>query len=97
MRSMQPRLGRYSVPLQHDVELCGVLVGERCPEVAPDVRKRHRHTAVEKRQGHHGRQQPTPGLVFLHPGGYAKIKETQQTPGGCAQSDTLVVKPTLKV
>lgn len=54
-----------SIPLQHDVELGGVFVGERGPEVAADVREGDGHAAVQQRQGHHGGQQPTRGVILL--------------------------------
>lgn len=52
-------------PLQHNVELGGILVGQGGPEVAADVGKRHRYAAVEERQGHHGGQQPAAAFVLL--------------------------------
>lgn len=54
-----------SIPLEHDVELRRIFVGERGPEVAADVGKCDRHAAVQQRQGNHRRQQPTSGFILL--------------------------------
>lgn len=67
-----------TLPLQHDVELRWVFVGERGPEIAANVRKCNRHAAVEKRQGHHGCQQPPGGVVLLPRSEHQQQKQRQR-------------------